>query len=167
MLNTTAQKLGDSTVLRCQGRIVIGDAYSILRTAVLRQTRSRTLVIDLAQVDRIDAGGLGVLLGLREWAYSHAIGFQLMNVMNQVQLVLELTKLDRVFEFCSVEDMFALLHPKGAIAPWPHDQANRRFMKSNCDGSVEGQGSPSAVQKDGLLRAASVCPWQAEHPIGR
>jgi anti-anti-sigma regulatory factor len=79
MLNATAQKLGDSTVLRCQGRIVIGDAYVILRNAVLRQTHTRILILDLAQVDRIDAGGLGVLLGLREWACSHAIRFQLLH----------------------------------------------------------------------------------------
>src|SRR5258708_32559912 len=125
MLNATAQKLGDSTVLRCQGRIVLGDAYAILRNAVLRQTHTRTLVLDLAQVDRIDAGGLGVLLGLREWAYSHAIRLRLMNVMNQVELVLELTKLDRVFEFCSVLDMFRLLHPAAAMAPWSGDQANQ------------------------------------------
>jgi anti-anti-sigma factor len=117
MLNATAQKLGDSTVLRCQGRIVIGDAYAILRNAVLRQIHTRTLILDLAQVDRIDAGGLGVLLGLREWAYSHAIRFQLMNVTNQVKHVLELTKLDRVLEFCSVEDMLQLLHFAAAVAP--------------------------------------------------
>jgi anti-sigma B factor antagonist len=117
MLNATAQKLGDSTVLRCQGRIVIGDAYAILRNAVLGQTHTQTLILDLAQVDRIDAGGLGVLLGLREWAYSQAIRFQLMNVMNHVEHVLELTKLDCVFEFCSVEDVLHLLHSTAAIAP--------------------------------------------------
>jgi anti-sigma B factor antagonist len=109
MLNANAQKLGDSTVLRCQGRIVLGDAYTILCNAVLRQTHTRRLILDLAQVDRIDAGGLGVLLRLREWAYSRAIRFQLMNVMNRVERVLELTKLDRVFELCSVEDMLQLL----------------------------------------------------------
>src|ERR1700675_3121682 len=110
MLIATAQKLEDSTVVRCRGRIVFGDAYRILRNAVLTQTHNTTLVLDLAQVDRIDAGGLGVLLGLREWAYSHAIRFQLMNVMNQVEYILELTKLDCVFEFCSVEDMLHLVH---------------------------------------------------------
>ena len=158
MLNATAQKLGDSTVLRCQGRIVIGDAYGILRDAVLSQTHSRTLVLDLAQVDRIDAGGLGVLLGLREWAYSHAIRFRLMNVMNQVELVLELTKLDRVFEFCSIEDIFDLLHPTGAIERWSDDKTNQRFLKGNCDASVEGQNAPPVVQRDGLLPASTVCP---------
>src|SRR5260370_42571896 len=102
MLNATAQKLGDSTVLRCQGRIVIGDAYAILRNAVLRQTHTRTLILDLAQVDCIDAGGLGVLLGLREWAYSHAIWFQLRNGRSLVEHGLELRKLSRVLGFCSV-----------------------------------------------------------------
>ena len=144
MLNATAQKLGDSTVLRCQGRIVIGDAYAILRNAVLRQTHTRTLILDLAQVDRIDAGGLGVLLGLREWACSHAIRFQLMNVMNQVEHVLELTKLDCVFEFCSVEDVLHLLHFAAAIAPRSVDQANQRIMK-DCKYSVEGQDLPAGT----------------------
>src|SRR5580692_4040223 len=143
MLNATAQKLGDSTVLRCQGRIVIGDAYAILRNAVLRQTHARTLILDLAQVDRIDAGGLSVLLGLREWAHSHAIRFQLINVMKQVEHVLELTKLDRVFEFCSIENMLQLLAPRSI------QLANQRIMK-DCKYSIEGQDEPPAAQRNSL-----------------
>ena len=146
MLNTTAQKLGDSTVLRCQGRIVLGDAYAILRSAVLRQTHTRTLILDLAQVDRIDAGGLGVLLGLREWACSHAIRFRVMNVMNRVEHVLELTKLDRVFEFSSVEDMFELLYCAAAIAPRSVERANQRITTDNCNHLVEGQDAPPALR---------------------
>ena len=155
MLNATAQKLGDSTVLRCQGRIVIGDAYAILRNAVFRQTHARTLILDLAQVDRIDAGGLGVLLDLREWAYAHAIRFQLMNVMNRVGHVLELTKLDCVFEFCSAEDMLHLLHFAAAIAPRSVDQANQRIMR-DCKYSVEGQDDPPAAQRNSLLAGTIV-----------
>ena len=155
MLNATAQKLGDSTVLRCQGRIVIGDAYAILRNAVLRQTHTRILILDLAQVDRIDAGGLGVLLGLREWACSHAIRFQLMNVTNQVEHVLELTKLDRVLEFCSVEDMLQLLHCAAVTVPRSVDRANQRIMK-DCRYSVEGQDAPPAAQRNSLLAGTAV-----------
>jgi len=151
MLNTTAQKLGDSTVLRCQGRIVLGDAYAILRSAVLRQTHTRTLILDLAQVDRIDAGGLGVLLGLREWACSHAIRFRVMNVMNRVEHVLELTKLDRVFEFCSVEDMFELLYCAAAIAPRSVERANQRITTDNCNHLLEGQDAPPALERNSLL----------------
>jgi len=138
MLNVTVQKLGDTTVLRCQGRIVVGDACAILRNAVLGQTHTRMLVLDLAQVDRIDAGSLGVLLGLREWARSNAIRLRLMNVMNQVAHVLELTKLDRVFQFCSVRDMFHLLQPANAMASWSIDHANKLMLKDNCNRSVEG-----------------------------
>ena len=156
MLIATAQKLGDSTVVRCHGRIVIGDAYQILRDTVLgqRQTHNRMLVLDLAQVDRIDAGGLGVLLSLREWAYSHAIRFRLMNVMNQVELVLELTKLDRVFEFCSVEDMFNLLCP-GLVKQRSDDQANQQLLKRNCDSSFGRQEIPG-VQGNRPVPSATV-----------
>jgi anti-anti-sigma factor len=112
MLNATVQELGDITVLRCHGRIVIGDAYTILRDAVLSQTHTRMVVLDLAQVDRIDAGGLGVLLGLREWAHANAIRLRLMNVVRHVEQVLELTRLDRVFEFCSATDARRSLEPR-------------------------------------------------------
>jgi anti-anti-sigma factor len=135
----------------------MGDAYTILRNSVLSQTRTRMLVLDLAQVDRIDAGGLGVLLGLREWAYSHAIRFRLMNVMNQVEHVLESTRLDRVFEFCSVQDMFHLLHSAAGMAPWPVEQSNHRMLKENCNSSVKGQDAHPVVQRDSLLGAATAC----------
>jgi anti-sigma B factor antagonist len=155
MLNTTVQKLGDTTVLRCQGRIVVGDAHAILRHAVLSQTCTWMLVVDLAQVDRIDAGGLGVLLGLRQWAYSHAIRLRLMNVMNQVEQVLQLTKLDRVFEFCSVRDMFCLLHPEGAMAPRSVEPANQRTLKNTFNCSARRQDAPPVVDRYSLVPAAA------------
>jgi anti-anti-sigma factor len=155
MLNATAQKLGDCTVLWCQGRIVIGDAYAILRNAVLEQTHTRTLILDLAQVDRIDAGGLGVLLDLREWAHSRAIRFQLMNVINLVKYVLQLTKLDRVLEFCSAEEMLQHLDSAAAIAPPSVDQANQRIMKDNCKYSVEKQNARPAALRNSLLAGST------------
>ncbi len=117
MLHTTVQKLGNTTVLRCKGRMVIGEARSILRVTVLKQTQPRLLVLDLAQVECIDAGGLGVLLGLREWAHTNAIRFRLMNLMKNAEQIFELTKLNRVFEFCSVRDLLWLLHCTSAMAP--------------------------------------------------
>src|SRR3974390_1218847 len=78
------------------------------------------VVLDLAGVRRVDAGGLGMLLGLREWAEDNSIQFKLMNVMPKVQRILKLTKLDRVFEFWSVRDMFDLLchaYPEGGVIP--------------------------------------------------
>jgi anti-sigma B factor antagonist len=123
MLKVTVQKLGNTTVVRCQGRIVVGNAYSLLRNAVLSQRPSGMLVLDLAQVDRIDAGGLGVLLSLREWARSAARVFKLMNVTKNADEILYLTHLQRVFGYCSVPDLFVcctrqlLCHPAQPISP--------------------------------------------------
>jgi hypothetical protein len=74
-----------------------------------------------------------------------------MNVTNQVERILELTKLDRVFEFCSVEDMFQLLHFAAAIAPRSVDRANQRITTDNCNHLVEGQDAPPAAQRNSLL----------------
>src|SRR5439155_21440542 len=63
MPTVTVQNLGDVAILRCPGRIVVGVENTILWNAVLSQTNISTLILDLAQVDGIDAGGLGVLLG--------------------------------------------------------------------------------------------------------
>jgi len=72
-----------------------------------------------------------------------------MNVMNRVEHVLELTELDRVFEFCSVEDMLRLLHSAAVIGPRSVDQANRRIMKDS-KYSGEGQDPPPAVERNSL-----------------
>lgn len=121
MLKLTVQKLGDAAVLHCQGQIVAGDC-SILCNAILSQRHIRMLVLNLARVDRIDAGGLGVLLGLREWARSDAIRFRLMNVTKMVEEILELTHLERVFESCSIRELFCLLHRAASLPCSSYDE---------------------------------------------
>jgi anti-anti-sigma factor len=109
MLKTTVQKIRDTAIVRCQGRIIVGENFATLRDAVMKHSSAAMVVLDLAGVKRIDAGGLGALLGLRNWAESNAIRFKLMNVMPRVERLLKLTKLDRVFEFWSLRDMFCLV----------------------------------------------------------
>jgi len=145
MLKITVQKLGDTSVLRCHGRIVAGDAGSILRNAVLSQRHSRMLVIDLAQVERIDAAGLGVLLGLRVSARSHAIMFKLMNATKKVEEILELTHLQRVFEFCSVRELFCLLHRAASMPSYSADRSNRTDENESRNGSREWPEAVPAV----------------------
>ena len=137
MLKITVQNLGDTSVVRCHGRIVAGDAGSILQNAVLSQRHSRMLVIDLAQVERIDAGGLGILLGLRESARSRALMFKLMNATKRVEEILELTHLQRVFEFCSVRELFCLLHRAASMPSCSAEQSNRADENDSRNGSVE------------------------------
>jgi anti-sigma B factor antagonist len=108
MLSLRIQKLGDATVIRCTGRMVIPYA-EVLRNAVLRQRRIRTLVLDLADIIAVDAAGLGMLASLRAWAKETRTALKLMNVTPKVEELLELTNLKSAFEVCSGREMLALL----------------------------------------------------------
>ena len=107
MLKITVQKLGDTSILRCHGRIVAGEAGSILRNAVLSKGHTGMLVIDLARVERIDAGGLGVMLELQQQSRARGIDFKLMNVTKLVSKLLEVTRLNSVFEVTSPAKVFS------------------------------------------------------------
>lgn len=108
MLNLKIQNLGDITVFRCAGRITAEDADG-LRHAVLAQSQLRVAVLDLAEISAVDAAGLGMLAGLRNWARLAGKQLKLMNIVPRVEEVLELTKLRSAFEILSVREMMDLL----------------------------------------------------------
>ncbi len=100
MLNVHAKKLGTVAVLGLQGQIVNGQT-EILRDAMNSLSDVTAVKLDLASVTMIDAGGLGVMLALREQAEADGIRFELMNVNKRVNMVLELTRLNSVFKITS------------------------------------------------------------------
>ena len=63
MLKVQARNLGNVAFLCMQGQIVNGETET-LRNAVHSQSDVSTVVLDLAQVSTIDAGGLAVMLEL-------------------------------------------------------------------------------------------------------
>jgi anti-anti-sigma factor len=97
MLKVYARNSGNVAVLCLQGRIVNGETAS-LREAVISQTLVGTVVLDLGRVSTIDASGLGLMLELRRQSLAKGIRFKLMNVTKLVSRVLEVTRLDSVFE---------------------------------------------------------------------
>ena len=109
MLKIHARNLGDVAFLCMQGQIVNGQTET-LRKAVRFQSDAHadvsTVVLDLAQVSTVDAGGLGVMLELRQQVQSKGISFKLMNVSKLVGRVLEVTRLDSVFEVTSGVEFF-------------------------------------------------------------
>ena len=105
MLKVHARNLGTVAVLCLQGRIVKGEA-EILRNALHSVSEVSAVILDLARVTTLDAGGLGVMLELREQAESKGIRFELMNVTKLVSRVLEVTRLDSVFEVTSGVEFF-------------------------------------------------------------
>lgn len=107
-LTVTPQTLGDVSVLRCAGKITLDDEQ-LLRTAIQSQSRSRAIVLDLAQVQAIDAAGLGTLVAIRGWAIAIGAELRLMNLTPRVEEVLEVTNLMAAFEVCSFREMMTLL----------------------------------------------------------
>jgi anti-anti-sigma factor len=59
------------------------------------------MVLDFAEVELIDASGLGTLVELRKWSQSKGVEFRLINVNGLVEQVLEITRLNTVFEISS------------------------------------------------------------------
>src|SRR6266550_8497971 len=105
MLKVHAKNLGTVAVLCLQGRIVIGET-EILRNAVNSLSEVSAVILDLARVTTVDARGLGVMLELRAQAESKGIRFELMNVNKWVRSVLEITRLDSVFQITSGVEFF-------------------------------------------------------------
>jgi anti-anti-sigma factor len=105
MLLVIAQDLPDMSVLRLAGRIVQGDGSTALLNAVMSRQRKQPIVLDLAEVDTVDAHGLGLLAFLYKWARDNGIDFKIANAKAHVRDVLALTKLDSVLEVCSLNDL--------------------------------------------------------------
>ena len=105
MLKVHAKNLGTVAVLCLQGQIVNGET-EILRKAVHSLSEVGAVILDLARVTTVDAGGLGVMLELREQVQAKGIGFKIMNVSKPLARVLEVTRLDSVFEVTSGVEFF-------------------------------------------------------------
>ena len=105
MLKIYARNLGTVAILSLQGQIVHGETDH-LRHAVRSLSDASAVKLDLARVTTVDAGGLGVLLELREQVQSKGMRFEIMNVTNQLRRVFEITRLDSVFKITSTVGVF-------------------------------------------------------------
>jgi anti-anti-sigma factor len=92
MLTVTVQDFDDDVILRCSGRIVLGDETAVLCTAL--PYFGRNVILDLTQVNAIDAAGIGVLISLQ----AAGIYLKLVNPTRPVLEMLRITKVDTVFE---------------------------------------------------------------------
>ena len=121
MLKVHAKNIGTVAILCLQGQIVTGEAAA-LRNAVHSQSRISALILDLARVSTIDAGGLGAMLELREQTQSKGIDFKIMNVTKLVSWVLEITRLNTVFEVTSEAEVLSAVSLGRPVSPMelPH-----------------------------------------------
>lgn len=96
MLSVHTKKLGSVAILNLQGQIVNGQT-EILRDSFESLNGVSAVKLDFSRVNTVDAGGLGVMLQLREQAEAQGIRLEIMNLSKQIRRVFEITRLDSVF----------------------------------------------------------------------
>jgi len=92
------QKLGNVGVIRCRGRLVMGDEVSGFQLEVEKLTQTTPqIVLQLAELDFIDSCGLGALIRLLGILRKSGGDLRVCEASPFVLEVLQLTNLDRVF----------------------------------------------------------------------
>ena len=104
--------LQDGAVVNCSGRMVRGLALDEFRRRIERLERVRMLVLDVSEVDHLDAGGLGTLLLVRRWAMRNSVRMKLVNPPVFFRSLLEATHLTSLFEISSLKEAICILRSK-------------------------------------------------------
>ncbi len=116
-LSFEVRQVGNVSVIRCVGRIIMGaDSTALSRVMEDTLTRTRDVVLQMAGVDYIDSSGLGLLIRLLRRAETGGGRIALCALTRPVSLPLRLTNMASLFEIHEFEDeAIAALHlPAGA-----------------------------------------------------
>jgi anti-anti-sigma factor len=105
--------LQDVAVVTCSGRMVRGAVLDALRRRIEQLERVRVLVLDVSEVEQIDAGGLGTLLLIRRWAMQRAAKLKLVNPPAFFRGILEATHIAPLFEVSSLKEAICILRAQG------------------------------------------------------
>ena len=102
-----SENISGAIILRCNGALVHGEPSTMLLHAGEKHS-AHQLVVDLTGVNAVDASGLGALVGLEKWARNTGMRVRLLNPSKYLRELLQLTKLERVFEIAFAEQQPAL-----------------------------------------------------------
>lgn len=79
MLDVHIERFDEIAVVVCKGRIVQSEDVFKFRDFVLAQEGASVVALDLAEVEALGGGGLGMLAYLRHWADDHRIQLNLIS----------------------------------------------------------------------------------------
>lgn len=116
MLKLAIHTLGDTIVFRITGRIVLGECH-ILRHAIFSHPHIAIAALDMAQVNAMDAAGLGLLVELRNWASAKRMQLKLLNLTPRVADLLNMTHLRPIFDVCPLREVIELLFRTNQSSP--------------------------------------------------
>jgi anti-sigma B factor antagonist len=99
-MELTTREEGRVTILTVQGDLVIGEPESTFKRTVTRllEDGSVNLLVDLGRVGFLDSSGLGALVRALTNSQKEGGQTKLLHAGPQVRKLLEMTKLDSVFE---------------------------------------------------------------------
>jgi len=112
------ERIEDVAVVRCSGRMVRGSALDAFRRRIEQLDRLRVLVLDLSDIQVLDAGGLGTLLLVRRWVTQNSAKLKLVDPPPFFRRLLEATRLSSVFEISSLKDALSILRPPQSQPRW-------------------------------------------------
>ena len=92
MLNVNVENLEGAVVLRCQGELARGEESSLLCSAL--GNHGQDIIVDLAEVEAIDAAGSGALLALQ----AAGVYLRLQNPSGLVRDLLRAKRMESLFE---------------------------------------------------------------------
>ncbi len=120
-LKFQVERLQDVAVVNCSGRMVRGTALDEFRRRIEQLECVRVLVLDVSEVEQLDAGGLGALLQVRRWATQKSAKMKLVNPPLFFRRLLEATHLASLFEVSSLQEAICILRarecpPRFAVA---------------------------------------------------
>lgn len=97
-LTLESRSVGSVVVLRCIGRIVVGNEAASLEAEVRRHLAERSnLVLNLEEMNFMDSSGLGLLVRLIGAARHEHLAFRLCGVTPPIERILKLTNLSGIF----------------------------------------------------------------------
>jgi anti-sigma B factor antagonist len=124
VLTLETRQIGRVTVVRCAGRIVLGDPSESLRSHVTHLLRDRrALVLHLGEVGFIDSSGLGTIVRLLTTTRQSHGDLKLCTLPAPVKALLKITTTQRLFDIHESEESAVAAFYNGT-GPAPAAQAD-------------------------------------------
>ena len=126
MLTTHIEKLKGLAIVRCTGRLVRGEGVRVLKNAAISgrvsENDTRVIVLDLSDVESVDAAGLTALVSLHHWSRSRDIELKLVNPSRFVLEMLDRTGLSSVLHISSFHDALVAIVGSDCSEPMTQGQ---------------------------------------------
>jgi len=99
------RQVDNVAIVDLSGRITLGDETDLVRDTVTREFERghRSILLNLAEVTYCDSAGLGELVGCYSTVTRRGGSFKLLYVPKKIRDILEVTRLDGLFELCTDE----------------------------------------------------------------